>query len=173
MVVIIFRLICKVIYVYFGLDFCRSIVLDFLWASQERQVLMVCIWRDTTLPKSARMTSAQASDDVGSNMEPTSSLDWADLNADFQTVISRNLQNISTYLFFSAERMLRIIIIQNSRLIQAWFPITIDEVLIDQFCIYYDWWRRLQPTTSVSTVWYLVVLRPKQLSGILSPPARI
>ena len=47
---------------------------------------MSCIKLDITICKSARMTSAQANDD-----------DWADVNhADFQTVISRYLRNIST-----------------------------------------------------------------------------
>ena len=81
--------------------------------------------------------------------------DWADvIHADFQTVLSDYLQNISTYLFCTAERMLRPIIMQNSRLIHACFPIKIDEVWIDRFCVRYDWWRQLQPTSSVSPVWY-------------------
>ena len=42
---------------------------------------------------------------------------------------------------------------QNSRLIQACFPIKIDEIWIDRFCVRYDWWRRLQRTSSVSPVW--------------------
>ena len=42
---------------------------------------------------------------------------------------------------------------QNSRLIQDCFPIKIDEVWIDRFCVRYYWWRRLQPTSSVSPVW--------------------
>ena len=48
--------------------------------------------------------------------------------------------------------MLRTIIMQNSRLIHACFPIRIDEVWIDRFCVGYDWWRRLQPTPSLSSV---------------------
>ena len=79
---------------------------------------------------------------------------WADvIHADFQTVISCVQQNISTYPFCTAERMLRTVIMQNSRLIQACFPIKIDEVWIDRFCVRYDWWRRLQPPSSVSPVW--------------------
>ena len=110
-------------------------------------MLLFCRRRDKTVWKSAWMTSAQI-------VEPTSSLAWADvIHADFQTVISRRLQNISTYLFCTAERMLRTVIMQNSRLIQACFPIKIDEVRIDRFCVRYDWWRRLQPTSSVSPVW--------------------
>ena len=51
------------------------------------------------------MTLTQASDDVGSIVEPTSSLAWADvILADFQRVISRYLQNISIYLFYTAEK---------------------------------------------------------------------
>ena len=57
-------------------------------------------------------------DDVGSIVEPTSSLAWADvIQADFQTVISRYLQNINIRHFCTADRMLRIIIMQTSRLI--------------------------------------------------------
>ena len=48
--------------------------------------------------------------------------DWADvILADFQTVISHYLQNISTEFFCAAERMLRTIIMQIFRLIQAFF----------------------------------------------------
>ena len=95
-------------------------------------------------------------DDVGSSKWWRQFHDWADvIHADFQTVISRYLQNISTYLFCTAERMLRTIIMQNSRMIQACFPIKIDEVWINRFCVRYDWWRRLQPTSSVSPVWYM------------------
>ena len=116
---------------------------------------MFCRRRDITVWKSAWMTSAQI-------MEPTSSLAWADvIHVDFQTVISRRLQNISTYLFCTAERMLRTIIMQNSGLILACFPIKIDEVRIDRFRVRYDWWRRLQPTSSVSPVCRLHLwLRP-------------
>ena len=113
---------------------------------------MFCRRRDIIVWKSAWVTSAQI-------VEPTSSLAWADvIHADFEKVISRGLQNISTYLFCTAERMLRNIIVQNFRLIQACFPIQVDEVWIDRFCIRYDWWRRLQPTSSVSPVWILHLL---------------
>ena len=57
----------------------------------------------------------------------------------FSTVISRYLQNITTCLFYTSKRMLRTIIMQNSRLIQASFPIKIDEFWIDRFWIRYDW----------------------------------
>ena len=43
-------------------------------------------------------------DDIGSKAEPTSSLVWADvILADFQRVISRYMQNISTYLSCNAK----------------------------------------------------------------------
>ena len=46
-------------------------------------------------------------DDIGSIMEPTSSLVWADIIlADFQRVISCYLQDISTYLTCTAQRVL-------------------------------------------------------------------
>ena len=78
---------------------------------------------------------------------------WADvIHADFQTVISPVQQNISTYPFCTAERMLRTVIMQSSRLIQACFPIKIDQVWIERLCVRYDWWRRLQRTSSVSPV---------------------
>ena len=71
------------------------------------------------------MMSAQASDDAGTTI-------WADvIHADFQTVISRREQNISTYLFCTAERMFITNIMENSSLIQARFPVKIDEVWID------------------------------------------
>ena len=48
--------------------------------------------------------------------------DWADvILADFQTVMSHYLQNISTIFFSAAERKLRTIIVQIFRLIQAFF----------------------------------------------------
>ena len=90
-------------------------------------------------------------DDVGS------SHDWADvIHANFQMVVSR-LQKISTNLFCTAERMLRIIIMQNSGPIQAYFPIKIEEVWIDRFCVRYGWWRRLHANViSVPSVKYVV-----------------
>ena len=79
---------------------------------------------------------------------------WADIiRADFQTCISRYLHNVNTRLFCTADRMFRTIIMQNSRLIYACFPIKIDKVWIDRFCVRYDWWHRLQPTSSVSPVY--------------------
>ena len=59
-------------YAYFGLDLCINVVLNLLWASQERQVLM--FFYNVTLWKSAGMTSAQASDDVGSTIDLMSSM---------------------------------------------------------------------------------------------------
>ena len=93
-------------YAYFSLDFCINIVL--YWKDLlERRVLMFCIQRDITLWKSAWMTSAQAK--WWRRLH-----DWADvIHADFQTVISRYLQNINTYLFCTAEIMLWTIITQK------------------------------------------------------------
>ena len=62
------------------------------------------------------MTSAQASDDVGSIVEPTSSLAWADvIRADFQRVLSHYIQNISTCISCRAKRGLRTVFIQKSK----------------------------------------------------------
>ena len=83
---------------------------------------------------------------------------WADvIHDDFQTAISHVQQNISTNPFCTAERMLGTVITQNSRLIYACFPIKIDEVWIDRLCVRYDWWRRLQRTSSVSPVWITIM----------------
>ena len=65
------------------------------------------------------------------------------------------LMTSAVYLFHTAERMLRTIIMQNSRLIQTCSPSKIVEVWINRFCIGYHWWRRLQPTSSGSPVWYM------------------
>ena len=55
-------------------------------------------------------------DDVGSIVEPTSSLAWADvICADFQRVISLYIQNISTCLSCKAQGGLRTIFIQKSK----------------------------------------------------------
>ena len=90
-------------------------------------------------------------DDVGSIVEPTSSLAWADvIHTDFQTVISR-IQNISTCLSRKAQRWLRTIYIQKSEPKSAYLPNKIVAV-IDRFCLRHHWWRRLQPTSSVSPV---------------------
>ena len=92
-------------------------------------------------------------DDIGSIVEPTSSLVWALILADFQRVISRYLQDISTYRSCTAQRVLRTIFMQKSKAKYAYLPSKIIKVWIDQFCVHYDWWRRLQPTSSVSLVW--------------------
>ena len=59
----------------------------------------------------------------------------------------------STYLFCIAQRVLRTTFMQKSKLKYACLPSKIVEVWIDWFCIRYDWWRRLQPTSSVTPVW--------------------
>ena len=118
-------------------------------------MLMFCWTRDITVWKSAWMTSAQL-------WSRRHHWPWADvIRADFQTVISRYLHNVNTPLFCTADRMCRTIIMQSFRLIYACFPIRIDEVWIDRFCVRYDWWRRLQPTSSVSPVWLLGVVHKK------------
>ena len=107
---------------------------------------------DQPVWKSAWMTSAQLS-------SRRHHWPWADvIRADFQTVISRYLHNVNTRLFCTADRMFRTIIMQTFRLIYACFPIKIDEVWIDRFCVRYDWWRRLQPTSSVSPMWYMALI---------------
>ena len=56
-------------------------------------------------------------DDVDSIVEPTSSMVWADLIlADFQRVISRYMQDISTYLSCIAQRVLRTTFMQKSKI---------------------------------------------------------
>ena len=89
-------------------------------------------------------------DDVGSIVEPTSSLALSRRHP--CRFSNRYLHNVNTRLFCTADRMFRTIIMQNFRLNYACFPIKIDEVWIDRFCVRYDWWRRLQRTSSVSPV---------------------
>ena len=86
-------------------------------------------------------------------MELTSSLVWAYvILADFQRVISPYLQYISTYHSYTAQRVLRTISMQKSELKYACLSSKIFKVWIDRFCVRCDWWRRLQPTSSVSPV---------------------
>ena len=74
---------------------------------------------------------------------------WADvILADFQRVISPYLQDISTYLSCAAQRVLWTVFMQKSKPKYVCLPSKID-----RFCVRYDWWRRLQPTSSVSPVW--------------------
>ena len=87
-------------------------------------------------------------DEVGSVVEPTSSLVWADvILADFQRVVSRYLQDISTYLSCTAQIILRTISMRKYKPKYACLPSKIVEV-----CVRFDWWRRL-PTSSVSPMW--------------------
>ena len=85
--------------------------------------------------------------DVIVGFEPTSSLPI------FKRVISCFLQDISTYLSCTAQAVLRTIFKQKSKPKYKCLPSKIVEVWIDRFCVRYDWWRRLQPTSSVSPVW--------------------
>ena len=95
-------------------------------------------------------------DDLGSIVEPKSSLVWTDvILADIQRVISRYLQYISTGLSCTAQRVLRTIFMQKSKPKYACLPSKVVEVWIDGLCVRYDWWRRLQPTSSVSREWYV------------------
>ena len=108
---------------------------------------MFCRWRDISVWKSAWMTSAQS-------WSGRHHWTWADvIRANFQRVISRYIQNISTCLFHKAQRGLRTIFIKKSKPKYAYLPSKIVAVWIDRFCVRYDWWRRLQPTSSVSPVW--------------------
>ena len=73
-------------YAYFGLDFCITIVFNPLWALQESANVLYI----TRYNRYSRLR------------------DWADaIQADFQTAISRYLQNIITYLFCTNETMSR------------------------------------------------------------------
>ena len=45
---------------------------------------------------------------------------------------------------------------QNSRLLQACFPLKIVEVWINRYCVRYDWWWRQQTTSSMSPLWYML-----------------
>ena len=120
-------------HIYFGLDFCINIVLDTL------------IMR----PKALKIGTA----DVGSNQWWCRLHNWADvIHADSQTVRLHYLQNISNYLFCTSERMFSTVIMQNSRLLQAFLLIKIVQVWIDQYCFHYDWWCRPQLTLLVSSL---------------------
>ena len=78
---------------------------------------MFCWTRDIAVWKSEWMTSAQL-------WSRRHHWPWADvIRADFQTVISRYLHNVNTRLFSTADKMFRTIIMQNSRLVYACFPI--------------------------------------------------
>ena len=84
--------------------------------------------------------------DVDSIVEPTSSMVWADLIlADFQRVISRYMQDISTYLSCITERVLRTTFMQKSKPKYACLSGKIVEVWIDRFCVRFDWWRHQCP----------------------------
>ena len=78
---------------------------------------------------------------------------WIDvILADFQRVISRYMQNSSTNRSYIAQTLLRTTFIQTSKSKYVCLTSKIFEVWIDWFCVRYDWWCRLQPTSSVSPV---------------------
>ena len=91
-------------------------------------------------------------DDVGCrpSIEPTSSVP---IFKRFYFIICKTLA--LTFSVCTVEMMLRTIIMQNFRLLQAWFPIKIIKVWIDRYCVRYDWWRRPQLTSSVSPVCHM------------------
>ena len=93
-------------------------------------------------------------DDFGSIVEPTSSLAWADvIRANFQRVLYLVIyKNNSTCLSCKAQRGLRTIFIEKSKPKYAYLPKKFIAVWIDWFCVCYDWWRRLQPMSSVFPV---------------------
>ena len=96
-------------------------------------------------------------DDIGSKVQPTSSLFWADvILADFQRVISLNMQHITTYFPCTPQRVLRTKLIKKSKPKYACLPSKIVEVWIDWFCVHYNWWRWLQLTSSVFPVWLII-----------------
>ena len=75
-------------------------------------------------------------DDIGSIVEPTSSVVWALILTDFQRVISRYLQDISTYRSCTAQRVLRTIFMQKSKAKYAYLPSKIIKVWIPGVIIY-------------------------------------
>ena len=92
-------------------------------------------------------------DDVGSVVEPKSSLTWADvIRADFQWIISGYIQNISTFRSSKAQTGLRTIFIQNPSRNMHIHLAKSSRFRIDRFGVSYDWWRRLQPVWSVHQV---------------------
>ena len=79
--------------------------------------------------------------------------EWADvILADFQRIISCYLHDSITYFSCATQRVLRALFMQTFKPKCACLPCKIIEVWIDRFCVRYDWWRRLQPTSSVSPV---------------------
>ena len=131
------------------------IVLNILSAAQKKIVLMFCRQCDITENRQGWRRLNR-----GAEIEPTSSLVWADVfRADFQRVISLYLPNIIMYLFCAAQRLLRTIFMHKSKSKYACLPNKIVEVWIERYCVRYDWWRRLQPTSSVSPMCSVPPLR--------------
>ena len=92
---------------------------------------MFCRLRDIAVWKSAGMASAQSWSRRHHLLEPTSSID-------FQRVIYLYIQNISTCLSSKAQRRLRTIFIQKSKLKYAYLPSKIVAVWIDRLGVRYD-----------------------------------
>ena len=115
-------------------------------------------WWRRLQPTSSIITDAKS---VDSNQYDFAMQGWRRINHGVdvitglsrQRAISRYLQDISTYLSCTAQRVLRTISMQNYKPKYACLPSKIVEVWIDRLCVRYDWWRRLHPTSSVSLVW--------------------
>ena len=99
-------------------------------------------------------------DDVGSTVEPRLSRRHHCFEPTSSWPISHYLRNIIIYLFCAAQRLLRTIFMQKSKPKYACLPRKIVEVWIERFCVRYDWWRRLQLTSSVSPVCVCSLLIP-------------
>ena len=100
----------------------------------------------------ARMTSAQSWSQCHHWFELTSSLP---IFEGLYLVIYKTLA-----LFFPVQlRVLRTIFMQKSKPKYACLPSKIVEVWIDRFCVRYDWWRRLHPTSSVSPVCFNIKVK--------------
>ena len=96
-----------------------------------------------TLWKSAWMTSAQACDEVGSTIEPTSSMPI------FKWLYLVIYETLALALSVLLNELLELSLCK----IPGWSRhvfLAIDEVWIDRVCVRYDWWRRLQPTSIMS-----------------------
>ena len=90
---------------------------------------------------------------LGSTIEPTSSLPI------FKRLYHIIYKTLALFICCAAEKELRTIIMQIFSLIQAFVSSKIIKVSIGRFCVRYDWWRRLQRTSSVHPVWIGLYLK--------------
>ena len=114
-------------------------------------------WWCRLQPTSSIITDAKL---VDSNLYNFARQGWCRLNREadvitglsrrhpcrLQRVISRYLQDITTDLSCTAQRVLITILMQKTMPKYACLPSEIVEVWIDRFCVRYDWWRRLKNT---------------------------